>query len=36
MLRPDSERPGELDIIVRKNRPGRLGQVTKRIDSRLR
>ncbi len=24
----DSERPGEMDIIVRKNRQGRLGQVT--------
>jgi replicative DNA helicase len=33
---PDSERPGEMDIIVRKNRQGRLGQVTTRIDSRLR
>ena len=32
----DSERPGEMDIIVRKNRQGRLGQVTTRIDSRLR
>ena len=25
-----------MDIIVRKNRQGRLGQVTTRIDSRLR
>ena len=33
---PDSERPGEMDIIVRKNRQGRLGQITTRIDSRLR
>ena len=33
---PDSERPGEMDFIVRKNRQGRLGQVTTRIDSRLR
>jgi replicative DNA helicase len=32
----DSDRPGELDIIVRKNRQGRLGQVTTRIDARLR
>jgi len=32
----DSERPGELDIIVRKNRQGRLGQVITRVDSRLR
>jgi replicative DNA helicase len=32
----DSERPGEMDIIVRKNRQGRLGQITTRIDSRLR
>ena len=32
----DSERPGEMDIIVLKNRQGRLGQVTKRIDNRLR
>jgi replicative DNA helicase len=32
---PDSERPGEMDIIVRKNRHGRLGQVTTRIDERL-
>jgi replicative DNA helicase len=33
---PDSERPGEMDIIVRKNRQGRLGHVTTRIDQRLR
>jgi len=32
----DSERPGEMDIIVRKNRQGRLGHVKTRIDSRLR
>ena len=32
----DSERPGEMDIIVRKNRQGRLGQVTTRIDDRPR
>jgi replicative DNA helicase len=32
----DSERPAEMDIIVRKNRQGKLGQVTTRIDSRLR
>ena len=32
----DSERPGQMDIIVRKNRQGRLGQVTTRIDNRLR
>ena len=32
----DSERPGEMDIIVRKNRQGRLGQVTTSVDSRLR
>jgi replicative DNA helicase len=32
----DSERPGEVDIIIRKNRHGRLGQVTNRIDARLR
>jgi replicative DNA helicase len=32
----DSERPGEMDVIVRKNRQGRLGQVTTRIDQRLR
>jgi replicative DNA helicase len=32
----DSERPGEMDMIVRKNRQGRLGQITARIDSQLR
>lgn len=32
----DSERPGEMDIIVRKNRQGRLGQITTVIDDRLR
>jgi replicative DNA helicase len=32
----DSERPGEMDIIIRKNRQGRLGQITTRIDRRLR
>jgi replicative DNA helicase len=32
----DSERPGEMDVIVRKNRQGRLGQVTTHIDQRLR
>ena len=33
---PDSERPGEMDIIVRKNRQGRLGRTSLRMDSRLR
>jgi replicative DNA helicase len=33
---PDSERPGEMDIIVRKNRQGKLGQTSLRMDSRLR
>ena len=33
---PDSERPGEMDIIVRKNQQGRLGQTSLRMDSRLR
>ena len=33
---PDSERPGEMDIIVRKNRQGRIGHVATRIDNRLR
>ena len=33
---PDSERPGEIDIIVRKNRQGRLGHTTTRLDQRLR
>jgi replicative DNA helicase len=32
----DSERPGEMDLIIRKNRQGRLGQVMAKIDSRLR
>ncbi len=32
----DSERPGEMDILIRKNRQGRLGQITTRIDGRLR
>ena len=32
----DSERPGVMDIIVRKNRQGRLGEVATQIDSRLR
>ena len=32
----DLERPGEMDIIVRKTRQGRLGQVATQIDSRLR
>jgi DnaB-like helicase C terminal domain len=32
----DSERPGEMDVIERRNRQGRLGQVTTRIDQRLR
>jgi replicative DNA helicase len=31
-----SERPGEMDISVRKNRQGRRGVVTTRMDSRLR
>ena len=35
-LNRDSERPGEMDVIVRKNRQGRLGQVTTLIDKRLR
>jgi replicative DNA helicase len=33
---PESERPREMDIIVRKNRQGRLGQIITRIDDRLR
>jgi replicative DNA helicase len=33
---PDSERPGEMDIIIRKNRQGRLARVTTKIDQRLR
>ncbi|MGO9975931.1 MAG: replicative DNA helicase [Solirubrobacteraceae bacterium] len=32
----DSERPGEMDIIIRKNRQGRLGHATTRLDRRLR
>ncbi len=32
----DSERPGEMDILIRKNRQGRLGQVTVKIDDQLR
>ena len=31
----DSERSGEIDIIVRRGRQGRLGQVTTRMDERL-
>ena len=33
---PDSERPGEMDLIVRKNRQGQLGQIATRIDEQLR
>ena len=33
---PDSERPGEMDIIVRKNRQGKLGTTSVRMDRRLR
>jgi replicative DNA helicase len=33
---PDSDRPGELDIIIRKNRHGRLGHATARLDDHLR
>ena len=33
---PDSERPGEMDLIVRKNRHGQLGQIAPRIDEQLR
>ena len=33
---PDSDRQGEMDIIVRKNRHGRLGQITGKLDQRLR
>jgi replicative DNA helicase len=33
---PDSERPGEMDILIRKNRQGRLGAVVVAQDSRLR
>ena len=32
----DSERAGEMDVIVRKNRQGRLATVTLRIDRQLR
>jgi replicative DNA helicase len=32
----ESERPGEMEIIVRKNRQGRLGKITTQIDTRLR
>ena len=32
----DSERPGEMDILVRKNRQGRLGGVIVEQDARLR
>jgi replicative DNA helicase len=32
----ESERPEEMEIIVRKNRQGRLGTITTKIDSRLR
>jgi len=32
----DSERPGEMDIIIRKNRQGPLGQISTRSDNRLR
>jgi len=32
----DSERPGEMDILIRKNRQGRLGQVAVVQDKRLR
>lgn len=33
---PDSERPDEMDIIVRKNRQGKLGTTSVRMDRRLR
>jgi replicative DNA helicase len=33
---PDSERPGEMDIIVRKNRQGKLGTTSVQMDRRLR
>jgi replicative DNA helicase len=33
---PESERKGEMDIIVRKNRQGRLGQITGALDEHLR
>ena len=32
----DSERPGEMGIIIRKNRQGPLGQISTRSDNRLR
>lgn len=32
----DSERPGEMDILIRKNRQGRLGSVIIEQDARLR
>jgi hypothetical protein len=31
----DSERPGQMDVIVRKNRRPRLGETSPRMDSRL-
>ena len=33
---PDSDRQGEMDIIVRKNRQGKLGTTSVRMDQRLR
>jgi len=33
---PDSDRAGEMDIIVRKNRQGSLGQITGELDQHLR
>jgi replicative DNA helicase len=33
---PDSDRQGEMDILVRKNRQGRLGQITGALDQHLR
>jgi hypothetical protein len=33
---PDSDRKGEMDVIVRKNRQGRLGQITGALDEHLR
>ncbi len=33
---PDSERPGEMDILIRKNRQGRLGSIVVEQDSHLR
>lgn len=32
----DSERPGETDLLIRKNRHGQLGTVTTQVDNRLR